>query len=147
MVWSVTHLSDTDSETQTLKSRVGKKELCFDQSLIIINIRYVTCQNHGKPRMFRRNRRDTLFSLMVDSVACLRYAECSRAPDYINIGFLGRWGTYAYPQCLPSGTVPIRSWTRTPRRPGIRHRHLPYHTIPYHTISIESITLAMGPGS
>ena len=55
------------------------------------------------------------------------------APDYINMGFLGRWGTYACPQCLPSDTVPIRSWTRTLRRPGIRHRHLPYHTIPpYH---------------
>ena len=71
---------------------------------------------------------------MVDSVTGLRYAECSRAPHYINIGFLGRWGTYACPQCLPSDTVPIRSWTRTLRPPGIRHRHLPYHTIPYHTM-------------
>ena len=26
-----------------------------------------------------------------------------------NIGFLGRWSTYACPQCLPSGSVPIRS--------------------------------------
>ena len=60
---------------------------------------------------------------MVDSVSCLCYAECSRAPDYINVGFLGRWGTYACPQCLPSGTVPIRSWTWTLRPPGIRHRH------------------------
>ena len=63
--------------------------------------------------------------------------ECSRAPDYItNIGFLGRWGTYACPQCLPSDIVPIRSWTRTLRPPGIRHRHLPYHAIPctYHAI-------------
>ena len=50
-----------------------------------------------------------------------------------NVGFLGRWGMYACPQCLPSDTVPIRSWTRTLRPPGIRHRHLPYHTIPYHT--------------
>ena len=49
-----------------------------------------------------------------------------------NIGFLGRWGTYACPQCLPSDIVPIRSWTRTLRPPGIRHRHLPYHTIPYY---------------
>ena len=74
---------------------------------------------------------------MVDSVTGLRYAECSRAPDYItNIGFLGRWGTYACPQCLPSDIVPIRSWTRTLRPPGIRHRHLPYHTIPYHTIRL-----------
>ena len=56
--------------------------------------------------------------------------ECSRAPDYTNIGFLGRWGTYARPQCLPSDTVPIRSWTRTLRPPGIRRRHLPYDTIP-----------------
>ena len=64
------------------------------------------------------------------SVACLRYAECSRAPDYINVEFLGRWCTYACPQCLSSDTVPIRSWTRTLRLPGIRHRHLPYHTIP-----------------
>ena len=68
---------------------------------------------------------------MVDSVTRLRYAECSRAPDYINIGFLGRWGTYACPQCLPSDVVPIRSWTWTLRPSGIRHRHLPYHTIPY----------------
>ena len=45
-----------------------------------------------------------------------------------NVGFLGRWGTHACPQCLPSGTVPIRSWTRTLRPPGIRHRHLPCHT-------------------
>ena len=73
---------------------------------------------------------------MVDSVSCLRYAVCSRAPDYAtNIGFLGRWGTYACPQCLPSGTVPIRSWTRTLRRPGIRHRH--HSTIPYHTIPVD----------
>ena len=64
-----------------------------------------------------------------------QHVECSRAPDYITIGFLGRWGTYACPQCLPSDIVPIRSWTRTLRRPGIRHRHLPYHTIPYHTMS------------
>ena len=43
---------------------------------------------------------------MADSVSCLCYAECSRAPDYIpNIGFLGRWGTYACPQCLPSDMV------------------------------------------
>ena len=35
------------------------------------------------------------------------------------------------PQCLPSDIVPIRSWTRTLRPPGIRHRHLPYHTIPW----------------
>ena len=69
---------------------------------------------------------------MVDSVTGLRYAECSRAPDYINIGFLGRCGTYACPQCLPSDTVPIRSWTRTLRPPGIRHRHLPCHAIPHY---------------
>ena len=42
------------------------------------------------------------------------------------------------PQCLPSGTVPIRSWTRTLRRPGICHRHLPYHTI-YHAIPCHTI--------
>ena len=44
-----------------------------------------------------------------------------------NVGFLGRWGIYACPQCLPSDTVPIRSWTRTLRPLGIRHRHLLYH--------------------
>ena len=38
---------------------------------------------------------------------------------------------YACPQCLPSDIVPIRSWTRTLRRPGIRHRHLPCHAMPY----------------
>ena len=81
---------------------------------------------------------------MVDSVTGLRYAECSRAPDYVTkIGFLGRWGTYACPQCLPRDIVPIRSWTRTLRPPGIRHRHPPYHTIPYqatvhhHTSSVH----------
>ena len=49
-----------------------------------------------------------------------------------NIGVFGggaRGHTYACPQCLPSDIVPIRSWTRTLRRPGIRHRHLPYHTM------------------
>ena len=85
---------------------------------------------------------------MVDSVTDLRYAECSRAPDYINVGCLGRWGTHACPQCLPSDTVPVRSWTRTPRRPGIRHRHLPchwcaftdlYHTMPYHAMPYRLI--------
>ena len=35
-----------------------------------------------------------------------------------NVGFLGRWGMHACPQCLPSDTVPVRSWTRTLRRPG-----------------------------
>ena len=83
-----------------------------------------------------RQRRPALWGC---GVGHLRYAECPRAPDYINykIGFLGRWGTYACPQCLPSDTVPIRSWTRTLRPPGIRHRHLPYHGMvctPYHTI-------------
>ena len=39
---------------------------------------------------------------------------------------------YACPQCLPSDIVSIRSWTRTLRPPGIRHRHLPCHTMPYH---------------
>ena len=53
-----------------------------------------------------------------------------------NMWFPGRWGTYACPQCLPSDTVPIRSWTRTLRPPDIRHRHLPHHghTMPCHTI-------------
>ena len=78
---------------------------------------------------------------MVDSVTGLRYAECSRAPDYINIGYLGRWGTHACPQCLPSDTVLIRSWTRTLRPPGIRHRHLPYHTIPYINIVQNNLQL------
>ena len=48
---------------------------------------------------------------------------------------------YACPQCLPSDTVPIRSWTRTLRLPGIRHRHLPWYGMvwygmvwPYHTM-------------
>ena len=32
-----------------------------------------------------------------------------------NVGFLGRWGTHACPQCLPSDTVPIRPvMTMTP---------------------------------
>ena len=48
-----------------------------------------------------------LSASMVDLVTGLRYAECSRAPDYVNVGFLGRWGTYACPQYLPSDIVPI----------------------------------------
>ena len=67
---------------------------------------------------------------MVDSVTGLRYAECSRAPDYVaNVGFLGRWGTHACPQRLPGDIVPVRSWTRMLRPPGIRHRHLPCHAM------------------
>ena len=54
---------------------------------------------------------------------------CSHAP-MCNAGFLGRWGMHACPQCLPSDIVPIRSWTRTLRRPGVRHRHLPCHAMP-----------------
>ena len=60
-----------------------------------------------------------------------------------NIGFLGRKGTYACPQCLPSDTVPIRSWTWMHRPPVIGHRHLPYHTIPYCT---EQVSLANNIG-
>ena len=44
-----------------------------------------------------------------------------------NVGVFGRWGTYACPQCLPSDTVPIRSWTWTLRPPVIRHRHLVWY--------------------
>ena len=54
----------------------------------------------------------------------------SRAPDHAaKAGFLGRWGTHSCPQRLPSDIVPIRSWTRTLRLPGIRHRHLPCHAM------------------
>ena len=62
-----------------------------------------------------------------------------------NMGFLGRWGTYACPQCLPSDIVPIRSWTRTLRRPGIRHRHLPYHTMPLLINGHAAAVLAVHP--
>ena len=33
-----------------------------------------------------------------------------------------------------SDIVPIRSWTRTLRLPGIRHRHLPCHAMPCHAM-------------
>ena len=56
-----------------------------------------------------------------------------------NIGFLGRWGTHACPQCLPSDIVPVRSWTRTLRRPGIRHRHLPCHAMPCHHLAAHAM--------
>ena len=62
---------------------------------------------------------------------------CSECPDYVNIGFLRRWGVYACPQCLPSDIVPIRSWTWKLRPPDIRHSHLTYHTIPYHTHYVQ----------
>ena len=51
----------------------------------------------------------------------------NRVTDWTEVPRLGRWGTYACPQCLPSDTVPIRNWTWTFRPPVIRHRHLPYH--------------------
>ena len=57
-----------------------------------------------------------------------------------SIGFLGRWGTCACPQCLPSDIVPIRSWTWTLRPPDIRHRHLPYHTVPSISTYVGFIT-------
>ena len=40
---------------------------------------------------------------------------------------LGKWGTHACPQCLPTDTVPIRSRTWTLRPPAVLHRLLPYH--------------------
>ena len=57
-------------------------------------------------------------------VPCSPMARCVS-----NTGFLGGWGTYACPQCLPSDTVPVRSWTWTLRPPDVRHRHLPCHAI------------------
>ena len=88
---------------------------------------YHTIPYHAMPRTLRppgiRHRH-----LPYHTMPC-RVFPC---PDHINIGFLGRWGTYACPQCLPSDIVPIRSWTWTLRPPDIRHRHLPCHAIPYH---------------
>ena len=63
------------------------------------------------------------FTDLYDAMPChaaLHWCERSRDPDRINMGFLGRWGTHACPQCLPSDVVPVRSWTWTLRRPGIR---------------------------
>ena len=82
---------------------------------------------------------------MVDSVACLRYAECSRAPDYItNIGFLGRWGTYACPQCLPSDMVRY-TLSLSEAGPGRFGRQVSVtdicHTIPCHTIPCHDLQL------
>jgi hypothetical protein len=77
---------------------------------------------------------------MVDSVTCLRHAECARAPDHVNAGFLGRWGTHACPQLLPSDIVPIRSWTWTLPPSGIRHRHLPCHAMPCRAIISPKMT-------
>ena len=69
-------------------------------------------------------------------VPCSPMARCL-------IGFLGRWGTYACPQCLPGDSVPIRSWTRTLWPPGIRHRHLPYHTIPSLAVNYVALLLPL----
>ena len=43
----------------------------------------------------------------------------SRAPDYINVGFLGGWGTHACPQLDPDASAARN-----------RHRHLPCHVKP-----------------
>ena len=64
-------------------------------------------------------------------------------PTPFRVRFSGG-GTYACPQCLPSDIVPIRSWTRTLRWPGIRHRI--YHTIPYHAIPYSYDSLSSGTG-
>ena len=40
---------------------------------------------------------------------------------------------YLRQEIVLRGMFASRSTTRTLRPPGIRHRHLPYHTIPYHT--------------
>ena len=83
---------------------------------------------------------------MVDSVTCLRYAECSCAPDYIING-------YGYPMllaahgprsCLSVRTQPLtatgaRSQTSTIPYHTIPYHTLPYHTIPYHTIPYHTI--------
>ena len=55
---------------------------------------------------------------------------------------------YACQQCLPTDIVPIRSWTRTLRPPGIRQLSVTdiYHTIPYHTIPYNGTGVALGPG-
>ena len=62
------------------------------------------------------------------------YLQTTRNAWSIYVTFLGGGARMparsVCPQCLPGDVVPIRSWTRTLRRPGIRHRHLPYHTIP-----------------
>ena len=71
--------------------------------------------------------------LWTDLVLAMLYCTVLSHGPMRNIGFLGRWGTCACPQCLPSDTVPIRSWTWTLRRPDIRHRQLPYHAILYQT--------------
>ena len=73
-------------------------------------------------------------AIMPRSKLCnVRFKNVARAPDHHNVGFLGRWGTHACPQCLPSDTVPIRSWTRTLRRHRMSATDI-CHTMPCHTI-------------
>ena len=50
---------------------------------------------------------------------------------HMRVGFLGRWGMYACPQCLPSDMFLSEAGPgRFGGTPGIRHRHLPCHTMP-----------------
>ena len=65
---------------------------------------------------------------MVDSVSCLRYAECSRAPHYISNGhgYPKQTISCTWPYVVPIGEDPAA------------HGHWCaftdlYHTIPYHT--------------
>ena len=65
---------------------------------------------------------------MVDSVACLRYAECSRAPDYINIGGAR----------MPARSVCLVALSLSEAGPGRFGRQVSvidiYHTIPYREV-------------
>ena len=58
-----------------------------------------------------------------------------------NAGFLGRWGTHACPQCLPSDTVPIRSSTM-PCLNGLVNAH--YQARPVMTMTSSLMTTRGG---
>ena len=69
----------------------------------------------------------------------VQYVRVSRFMLQVSVQFMissGSLGIISFLRSLHSkfssgDTVPIRSWTRTPRRPGIRHRHLPCHAMPF----------------
>ena len=73
------------------------------------------------------------YPVLAWSIQLLAYAMPSvPVPPIMSLtwGFSGGGARVPARSVLPSDIVPVRSWTRTLRRPGIRHRHLPCHAMP-----------------
>ena len=79
---------------------------------------------------------------MVVSVSCLRYAECSRAPDYITNGYGSPMQTTrcTWPYLVPIGEDPAAHghWCAFT---DLYHT-IPYHTMPYRVVKTAGLNLS-----